>query len=520
MRTFWFCVVFGSLGLLWLLSAQPMNAGPADVSPPEAKATATPDGAPAPISAEAVAQRVWTLTNLVLKEHLDPPTRQEMVLAGAKALLRRAGTTAPHDLSQRISTLATEEQFKALVRELWTEATGNPNETTLALQAALLEGLLSPVPGRANLLSAEEVKTMEVIAGNRYVGTGIQIRFHEDRKLVQIVTPLPRGPARRAGAKAGDLILRVDDKNTEGMSVQQVVALVRGGEGTPVTFVVRQPDSDETRTLKMIRGVIPFETILGHKRLSEESWQYRVDAEAPIAYVTVQSITSSTLHELRQIERQLQSEGFRALVLDLRFCIGGHLHHAALLADGLLDGGLMWRVRDVHDEVKEYRADRDCLFRDWPLAVLVMRPLAEESGPIDFSKNAAGRKGEVVTASNSAELVVMALQDNGRAVVVGDRTLSDGYCRSLVPLPDGQGMLRLRTGRLERGKPTQDGWGVQPHYTVALNQDQQKSLFIWQNANARPERPADAPERAPEDPQLAKAVELLRAALKSQETAK
>ena len=76
-------------------------------------------------------------------------------------------------------------------------------------------------------------------------------------------------------------------------------------------------------------------------------------------------------------------------------------------------------------------------------------------------------------------------------------------------------MLRLRTGRLERAKPAKDGWGVQPDHRVALNRDQQTALGQWQSINARPERPADAPERAPEDPQLAKAVELLRAALKA-----
>src|SRR5262249_28064377 len=141
----------------------------------------------------------------------------------------------------------------------------------------------------------------------------------------------------------------------------------------------------------------------------------------------------------------------------------------ALLADGLLDGGVMWRTCDAQNQVKEYRADRDCLFRDWPIAVLVSEQ----------------------TLSSAVELVAMAWQDQGRAVLVGERTKGDGYVKSVFPLPDGTGLLLLRTGRLERAKPSKEGWGVRPDHPVALSPDQRKAVRAWQQANSRPERPAD-----------------------------
>ncbi len=490
MQTFriWFHVLCGCLVLLAL--GLPVPASPADAPKPKA----TPgDSGPAPLSPEALAQRVWLLTSLVLEQDLDPPTRQEMVLTGAKALLKSGGTSVPQDLSRRISTLTTEEQFKALVKDLWSQVSNKANTSAAQLQAALFEGLLSGLPGDLRILPLEDTKIAEQIAGNRYVGIGVQIRKENNSEWTQIVTPLPHSPARRAGVKAGDLVLQVDGKSTEGLNLPEVVKLLRGEEGTSLTLVVRQPDSAETRTLKMTRGVIPFETVIGYRRLSEDDWQFRIDPTEPVAYLSVKSLTSSTLHDLRQLEQRLQAESCRALVLDLRFAGGGHLQHAALLAGGLLDGGLLWRVRDAQGQAKEFHADRDCLFRDWPMVVLV---------------------SELGTVSSS-ELIAMALQDNGRAVVVGERTKGTGYAKAAIPLPDGQGLLLLRTGRLERPKPTRDAWGVQPNHPVALTSELRAAVIEWQNLNQRPERPANAGDRVPQDPQLAKAIEVLRAALKT-----
>jgi carboxyl-terminal processing protease len=457
--------------------------------------TAAPGDANEPAQrAAAFARRLWAVADLVLEKHIDPCTRQEMLLAGTRALLQAAGTTPPPDLAGRMSALTTREQFTTLLEDIWPKDGGGPADATTTLETAALAGLLKTIPGEAVLLSANEVKVNEQIAGNRYVGIGIQLRMNNEEKLPQIVDPFRRGAARQAGAKAGDVILQVDGQSTAGVTLRQVVEWLRGDEGTPVTIVVRQPGAKETRTLAMTRAVVPFDTVFGYLRTGEDNWRFRVEAAAPVGYVCVSSVSSSTLHELRQVERRLQAEGVRAVVLDFRGDGGGgKLHHAELLADGLLDGGLLWRLRERGQEGKEYRADRECLFRDWPLAVLVSEGMDSAEGA-----------------------VIAALQDNGRAVLVGEPTRNPGLVRSLVELPDGQGTITLHTGRLERTAKGR-GWPVQPDHVVPLTREQREAIASWLQQKGRSELPADTADRPPDDPQLAKAVELLREALKAKD---
>jgi C-terminal processing protease CtpA/Prc len=246
----------------------------------------------------------------------------------------------------------------------------------------------------------------------------------------------------------------------------------------------------------MTRAVIPFDTLLGYRRLLDDTWTYRVDPAMPIGYVRVDSIRASTLHELRKLESQLQAEGCRALVLDFRASCGeGVFYHAALVADGLLDGGLMWGVRDAHGNVKEFRADRDCLFRNWPLAVLVDKDLADRA------------QGGVIAA----------LQDNGRAVVVGEPTQCDGYINAVLPLPESSDSIVLRTARMERAAQGRD-WPVRPDHQVPLNDAQRAAVLAWLQQKLQPELPAGTDARPPDDPQLHKAIDVLRAALRAKGT--
>jgi carboxyl-terminal processing protease len=459
-----------------------------------------PQDQPAPKRpADTFVKCLWAVSDVVLEQHIDPPARQEMMRAGIKSLLQKAGVTLPADLSRRISTLTTEEDFAVLLQECWPKA-GVKAPAAEELTTAMLQGLLQRVPGEPDLLPPKELKVIEQIRDNRYVGIGIQLSMNPKENRGQIVDPFRGGPARKAGARPGDLILEVDGKNTEEMKLTALVDLIRGEEGTPVTLVVRQPGATETRTLKMTRGVVPFQTVLGLKRGADDAWVYRVHPEAPVAYLQITSITSSNLHELRQAEQQLQAAGFRALVLDLRQTSGDAIQHAALLADGLLDGGVLWHVRDARQRVKEYRADRDCLFRDWPLAVLV-----------DDSTGAA------------AGWVAQALRNNRRAILVGDTVKENRYVKTLIPLPGDLGAIELRTGVVEwpssppSTKAAQDETtpaGRKPEHAVRMNPQQREALRQWFFAKTKSELPAKVSHDPPEDPQLAKAVELMQEVLR------
>jgi carboxyl-terminal processing protease len=440
----------------------------------------------------------WTLSEVVLDNHVTPPTRQEMFLGAARGLLAAADVPAPADLSRRVSGLATEEQFAALLADLWPRS-GDPQR----LESAVAAGLLEKVPGSAHFFLPRDLSVRDQVSGNRYVGTGIQVRLHQEEKVVQIVTPFRGGPAHRAGARPGDLILEVDGKTTRGHTLAEVVEMLRGNEGSEVSVVVRQPDADEKRTLKMVRSVVPFENVFGFRRAADDSWVYRIDPSGPVAYAAVRSLTSSTLHELRQLEKRVKAEGAGALVLDFRSNPGGALEHAALVADGLLDGGTLWKTRDRDGREKEVKADRDCLFRDLPLAVLV----GPQTGP-------------------GMTQVAAALQDNGRAVVVGEPARADGYVRTRVDYAGGASQLELPTAVLVRAKaPKQPAgedqlpgdapptWVVVPDQPVASTAKQREALEEWLHYKDFTELPRGVRDEAPEDPPLARAVEVLRAAL-------
>src|SRR5262249_31851999 len=193
-----------------------------------------------------------------------------------------------------------------------------------------------------------EAKIAGQISGNRYVGIGIQIDLDKEQRLPRIVTPIRGGPAHKGGIRAGDLIVQVDGKDLTGVGLQKAIEWLRGEEGTSFTVVVRQPGGPP-RTLKLTRTVVPFDDVYGFRRAGD-GWTFRVEADgkaSPVGYLAVRSLRSSTLHELRRLEPKLRAEGARALVLDFRAAAGGNLSHVALVADGLLDGGLLWRTRDA-----------------------------------------------------------------------------------------------------------------------------------------------------------------------------
>jgi carboxyl-terminal processing protease len=437
-----------------------------------------------------VAKRVWAVLDAVEKTHLAPPPRAEAIAAGVRGMLNEAGDTVPADLAERAAAVASEEQLRTLVHDVWPAEGGEKKLADDKLASALFAAALKSVPGEPEVRPVKSVKVMEQINNNRYVGIGIKVAVDQGEGRPRI-TPLRRGPAHVGGVKAGDVLLDIDGKDTRGVPLETIIDWARGAEGSTMTIVVKHSGENEPQTLKLTRGVVPFDSVFGYVRKGED-WDYRVDADAGIGYLCVKSINVSTLHELRQAERRLRADGVKALVLDLRFGGGGgSLRHAALVADGLLDAGLMWTVRGRGDATTEYRADRDCLFRGMPLAVL-----AYGSG------------------DNALGAVLAALQDNRRATLIGSSAGGDGSVRQLVALPDGMGSVTVLSGRLERADKSR-GWPVRPDHPVEMTQKQRQAVFAWMTAKEEPDSPAGAAGKPPEDPPLDRALELLRDELKA-----
>jgi carboxyl-terminal processing protease len=443
------------------------------------------------MGSKALAELVWAVTDAVGEHHDKPTPRQQLIAASLKALYQAQKATPPADLAKLTADVKSAAELALLYGVVLDNAEAAARG---GLEDAALQGVLTAVPGHASLVDApsqKEQAVQEQINANRYVGIGIalaKVAGKDDH--AKVTSTIARGAARKAGMLADDIIESVDGKDTKDVALGQVVDWLRGGEGTTVTVTVRQPNAKESRTLKMVRAKVPFEHVFGYRRISDEEFDFRVDPAAPIAYVRIGAMSISALHELRQFERKLHAKGFKALIIDLRGNPGGNLQHAALLCGGLLDGNLMWTVRqDRHGRTQEARAEHESLFRDWPIAVLVDE-----------------------RTHSAATLIAAALHDSGRAILVGEPAQMDGYIKGIFPLPEQKQTLVLPIGRIERPK-AELGWPLQPDILVKTNPEQKKTIMEWTAKVEQSDKIPDAKTPGPKDPQLARAIEILQTEL-------
>ena len=413
-----------------LLFAARLSFGQETVAPSAADTAA--------VDLDELARKAEAIMALVLEHHIDPGTPAEMWLAGTRTLRQAIAVTGKPEsffkFPVRVPPLDTPE----LRREFLGQAL--PRETLAKWQSASSEGLPDLLrsfingmtPQGASLKSALEIKREENFRANRYVGTGITLRS-DQASGYPVIGPIPGGPMERAGGKQGDRIVRIDEHDAHGMSVIRAIEFLSGDEGTTVTLELRGESATASRTVVVTRGHIQLPSLAGADGSDAKSGDYRVKSDSRIRYIQVTQIKGSTVHELRQLERRFRADRARAVILDFRHTYGSDLHHTLLLADALMDGGTIGRLR-TKDRVQEFHADRERLFRDMPLAVLV-------------DQNTSG----------GGEWIAAALQDNHAAVIVGGQTAGYSFVSAHIPVPGEDVFLEIPTAAFERpsGKPFQ-----------------------------------------------------------------
>ena len=279
-------------------------------------------------------------------------------------------------------------------------------------------------------------------------GIGILVEPHRETRRLMVMTPLVDTPAFRMGIKAGDLILKVNDHDTLGMTLRQAVELMRGKPGTTVRLSVLHVGAKEPVELTIERAIIPIESALGDTRNPDGTWDYRLHANPRIMYVRLTTFGEKTAKELTKI---LKGHKVDALILDLRDNSGGLLSAAVATCDMFLDQGNIVSTRGRSGrQNRSFEAEPDLLLdRRVPVAVLINN----------------------LTASAS-EIVAACLQDHGRAKIVGQRTYGKGTVQNMLELEGGKAALKLTTAsywrpsgkniqRPRKGQPDGD-WGVRP----------------------------------------------------------
>ena len=276
-----------------------------------------------------------------------------------------------------------------------------------------------------------------------YVGIGAEVRIIDD--YLTIVTPMDGSPALEAGVMAGDVVLEVEGESTYQKPIDKSIDRLMGEPGTPVTIRVRHLDGVE-EDLTIIRRRIVTQTVKGLRREGER-WNHCLDADLGLSYVRVTQFNSSTVAELRDALNQLLTTGTKGLVLDLRDNHGGSLPAAERMADLFLEEGVLVSVKGRDgSERHTARAKRAGTLPRLPMVVLV--------------------NGNSASAS---EIVAGALQDHGRAKVLGTRSYGKGSVQEVRELPFGRGTLKFTSARyyLPSGRSLQRGddstvWGVDP----------------------------------------------------------
>lgn len=410
-RTFPFLAV-AILGLA-ILSLQRSSAQDVTVPAPELNADLT--------------SRLITSIEIVFGQHVDPPTRGELLRRGIQGMFTKAGISQAESLGRQITELRAEDygDFLSRMVEIAKRSRASENELQTAFLGNLLESQrASNTRELQRYVPETEYRVQRQIRENRYVGIGIQLSLIEDRPAMYKV--FPGGPASRAGGRDGDLIVSINGVDTQGMNITSAIDVLRGRDGEPVTLTVRQPKEAEDRTLELVRGEVPIETVVGRVRESE-GWLYDVEPTKNIAYVRIDSVRGSTVGELRNTARRLKAAEYQALVLDLRQTQDGDVRYTIMLADELLGEAPMGAYTDARG-THPLNSNAQCLLPQFPLAILIDMEMP-----------------------NGARWLAATLQDNERAVLVGIGTpVAEWYVNELTKLADGAGALLVPTANFHR----------------------------------------------------------------------
>jgi carboxyl-terminal processing protease len=274
-----------------------------------------------------------------------------------------------------------------------------------------IKGLLKTLDPHTSYMPPEIYKEMQVETEGQFGGLGIEITVRDDQ--LTVVSPIEDTPAFRAGLKAGDRILKIDGEITKEISLLDAVRKMRGPRGTPVTITIMREDFEAPKDFTITRDVIKIHSVT-YRKLDDT-----------LGYVRLRNFHKTTGDELEEALRDLEEQKISGLVLDLRNNPGGLLNQAVDVVDKFVgkDQLIVYTQGRVRNQNMRFSSKGDRPHLEYPLVILV--------------------NGGSASAS---EIVAGALQDHGRAIVLGTQTFGKGSVQTIIPLSDGSG-LRLTTAR-------------------------------------------------------------------------
>jgi len=288
-------------------------------------------------------------------------------------------------------------------------------------------------------LTPSAYREMQVRTRGEFGGLGLEVTMDADAEAVRVVSPIDETPAQRAGMRAGDLITHVDDAPVKGMSLREAVMLMRGSVGTSVRLTVERDGAEAPLQVSIVRDIIRIRPV-----------RYR--READVGYIRLSAFSEKAQSGIEEAVDALREEvggELRGYVIDLRNNPGGLLDQAVRVADAFLDDGNVVSVRG--------RMDADNARYD----------------AVDGDVSDGSRLVVLVNAgsASASEIVAGALQDHGRATVIGSRSFGKGSVQTILSMGH-YGAMRLTTALYytPSGRAIQ-ARGVQPDLRIELPED-------------------------------------------------
>lgn len=310
---------------------------------------------------------------------------------------------------------------------------GDRQSTYTAIQK-MLASLDDPF---TRLLPPSQYRSLQTSTSGELTGVGLQISTDPATGILQIIAPIEGSPAAAAGLQAGDRILEIDQIPTQTLTLDEAAEKMRGPAGTPVTLKVvnRSPDA-EPRTLELTRGHIEVNPVVAELRPQADGHR--------VGYIRLTQFNGVATEEMVNSLQRLERQGADRYVLDLRNNPGGLLQAGVDIAELWMEPGVVVYTVDRKGLLGSFNTTRQPLTKD-PLVVLVNQGTASAS-----------------------EILAGALQDTGRAQLVGDRTFGKGSIQSLFDLSDGAGLAVTIAHYETPAHHNINKVGIEPNQTVSL----------------------------------------------------
>ena len=312
------------------------------------------------------------------------------------------------------------------------------------LTADAIDHLLQSLDENSQYLPRREAREFEIDTEQRYGGIGIEVEWSEG--WVMVVAPIEGSPGELAGLLPGDRIIRIEGESMKGARYRDVVERLRGRPGSKVAFSIVRQGSGREMDLEVVRSVIQVDSVRQAHMI-----------EPGIGYLRITKFGLKTGHEFREALDELDRHGLEGLILDLRNNAGGVLRSAVEVAGEFFEPGetVVYTEGKEASANKHYHASSPKRHGDFPLAILV-------------------NKG----SASASEIVAGALQDIGRAKLVGMQTFGKGSVQTIFQYDNGDAM-RLTTamyftpaGRVIHKR------GLEPDLQIAQTDEEMRQLML------------------------------------------